>query len=424
MDIDEDLERRLDHASALVRFMLPFSLAWVLLSFIFDAQVSASGALVASMGLMAAILLENRLDPLWLRCFWLLVLDMGMTVAVMAVHPASYAVFIVVFRATMPLMIFSPKEPAWLRWGLVVPPILFWFLAWWVDYRFLPEFDISEEIARSYFAPLTGITLFGVLLFEFSYFDRLSVRNVSELRAAREVSEIAHDAKSRFLRSLTHDMRTPLHTITGYCDMTRVEAGEEGKLHPKLVHDRMTNVLSASQELLGMIDKGISLAALSGRGMEVSAKDFALKPVLEMVVSELEPMAQERGISLQIGDNMTAFLYADPDFTVSSLRHLLENSLKFCSEGNVVEVVCEPVGDKEYEISVIDDGPGFPPGAEEAAFAPFERLGQTMGSTFGGGVGLSLTKAQVEAMGGSIGIDPERYLGARVWIRLPRSKGS
>lgn len=231
MSLDADHRRRLEHASGLVRFLLPFSAAWALLSLFLGAYVSALGATIASLGFVFAILFERRIPSLWLRSIWLLTTDLGMFLATIATHPDSYTAFLLVFRATIPISVFSPKEPRLLRWGLVMTPILIWFATWWVGFQVLADFEIGEDLAQRFFAPLTGISVFAILLFEFAYYDRLHQSQVADLEAAKRASDQANASKDRFLRSLTHDMRTPLHTITGYTDML-VDAAHAGEPVP------------------------------------------------------------------------------------------------------------------------------------------------------------------------------------------------
>ena len=420
MSLDADHRRRLEHASGLVRFLLPFSAAWALLSLFLGAYVSALGATIASLGFVFAILFERRIPSLWLRSIWLLTTDLGMFLATIATHPDSYTAFLLVFRATIPISVFSPKEPQLLRWGLVMTPILIWFATWWVGFQVLADFEIGEDLARRFFAPLTGISVFAILLFEFAYYDRLHQSQVADLEAAKRASDQANASKDRFLRSLTHDMRTPLHTITGYTDML-VDAAHAGEPVPAdVVQARSTRVLAASHELLDMIDRGISLAALSGEGFDVKPQTVMVQALMADLVQELAPRCEAAGLTLEnrLPDDLA--LVADPAYLAVALRQLIENALKFCPRGGAIWVEAGAGAKAGFvEIAVCDDGPGFPLGREDRAFDPFERLGHAMGEISGSGIGLSLVRAQVEAMAGHVGIDASYSDGARVWIRLP-----
>ena len=419
---DMDLERRLRHAQAIVMFMAPFAALWGCVSLALGAYVSATGAFTAVTGFTLAMLLRERMNPLALRVMWLLILDVAMFLAIIATHPASYTAFLLLFRATAPISVFSPREPKWIRWGLVLPPVVIWFVTWALDYQVLPNFEIGEDLARSVFAPISGVTIFGILLFEFAYYDRLTSQYMSQLDEARRVSDQANLAKSRFLKSLTHNMRTPLHTISGYSDMIRSEIGAGTVAQAPELDKRMTRVLAASQELLGMIDKGIALSSMTSNGVEAVCRPVQPGPLIHQVLTEMHPVAQAKAITLGFdGPDAAAEpeVTADPDLLVAALRHLVENAIRFSPEQALVTVVCAAFGTDQVELAVCDNGPGFPPGSEESAFVPFERLGEALGASLGGGIGLTLLKAQIEAMGGHVGIDSAYQSGARVWIRLP-----
>lgn len=421
---DTDLERRLRHAQAIVVFMAPFAAVWGCVSLWLGAYVSAAGAFTAVTGFVLATLLRNRMDPVALRVMWLLFLDVAMFLAIIATHPASYTAFLLLFRATAPISVFSPRESRIVRWGLVLPPVVIWFVTWALDYQILPEFEIGEAMAHMVFAPISGVTIFGILLFEFAYYDRLTSLYMSQLEEARQLSDQANQAKSRFLKSLTHNMRTPLHTISGYSDMIRSEIGAGKVAHSTELEKRMTRVLAASQELLGMIDKGIALSSMTSDGVEALCRPVQPGPLMHQVLTEMHPVAQAKAITLSIdGPDATSEpeVLADPDLLVAALRHLVENAIRFSPEQALITVACAIAPNNHVELSVCDTGPGFPPGSEEAAFVPFERLGEALGASLGGGIGLTLIKAQVEAMGGTVGIDDAYKDGARVWIRLPRA---
>ncbi|MCL4481416.1 MAG: ATP-binding protein, partial [Bacteroidetes bacterium] len=111
------------------------------------------------------------------------------------------------------------------------------------------------------------------------------------------------------------------------------------------------------------------------------------------------------------------------------LLNLINNAVKFNREGGEVKVACEAgskekgVGMNTVRISVIDTGKGIAPDEIQKLFNPFQRIGAEISEVEGTGLGLTVAKKLIEAMGGTIGVESEVGVGSTFWIELPRSEG-
>ena len=102
--------------------------------------------------------------------------------------------------------------------------------------------------------------------------------------------------------------------------------------------------------------------------------------------------------------------------------NLLSNAVKYNRDGGRVHVTCEDVPDGRIRIKVIDTGAGIPPEKMKLLFQPFERLDADQTAVEGTGLGLALSKALAEAMGGTLGVESEADRGSTFWVDLPRSE--
>jgi two-component system sensor histidine kinase KdpD len=224
------------------------------------------------------------------------------------------------------------------------------------------------------------------------------------------VLERVDEQRSALLRSVSHDLRTPLATIravtsdlqsdTLYDDATRGEllalVGDEAERLDRLV----ANLLSLSRIEAGALApdlEAVALDELAGHAVERLGRRFEGRRVQLDLDADL-PLVQ--------GD------YTQIELVLSNL---LENAARHAPTGSIVRVGARPAGDV-VEIWVDDEGPGVAPFEAERIFEPFRR-GEGSSSS---GVGLAICKAVVEAHGGVIAVDPSPGAGARFRYPLPR----
>jgi two-component system sensor histidine kinase KdpD len=101
-----------------------------------------------------------------------------------------------------------------------------------------------------------------------------------------------------------------------------------------------------------------------------------------------------------------------------ALLNILENAILFAKPGGTVAIDCAPAGNNFLLVTITDNGPGFPRGKEDDAFLAFERLEQTTGAISGAGLGLTIARYLIEAMGGKVDVDSGYREGARVRVEL------
>ena len=242
----------------------------------------------------------------------------------------------------------------------------------------------------------------------------LQEKNV-ELESARSVAETASLAKSDFLSSMSHELRSPLNAILGFAQLM------ESEVPPPTTGqgESISQILQAGWHLLRLINEILDLAKVESGQVPLSVEPVSLADVLLESQSMIEPLAQQRGITLSFpAPDVPYFVKADRTRVKQVLINLLSNAVKYNHEHGTVEVRCTTDVPERIRISIVDSGAGLPAEQITQLFQPFNRLGQEAGTEEGTGIGLVVAKRLVELMGGTIGVESTVGTGSVFWFEL------
>jgi signal transduction histidine kinase len=239
-----------------------------------------------------------------------------------------------------------------------------------------------------------------------------------EMEARQRASQASTSAKDRALSTLAHDIRSPLGAIDGYCSNL-----DDDLYGPLSTEQRVAiaRVKMSGRHLLSLLETVMEMARLGAGVVTVAATPVRLAEVARDAVDMLRPAAAKKGQSLEIGELADDVVVADAARIRQVLVNLIGNAVKFTpasgriavrsTAGIVSGVPC--VG-----LSVEDSGPGIPE-AEQAAI--FEAYYRTEAAAFapGVGLGLAISKALVERMGGHLAVESVEGKGATFTIAWP-----
>jgi len=233
---------------------------------------------------------------------------------------------------------------------------------------------------------------------------------------ARILAERANLAKSNFLASMSHELRSPLNAILGFAQLLESDSPPPRPAQKGSID----HILKAGWHLLTLINEILDLAKVESGQVPMSLEPVALDEVLAECQAMIEPQASGRGLSLSFPPcGLSGFVLADRTRLKQVLINLLSNAVKYNVRQGTVQVGCFESGPGRVRVTIRDEGPGLDPEQVAQLFQPFNRLGQEAGMEEGTGIGLVVAKRLVELMAGAIGVESAVGAGSQFWFELP-----
>ena len=246
----------------------------------------------------------------------------------------------------------------------------------------------------------------------------LTERNKVEaaLTNAKATAEKANLAKSDFLSSMSHELRSPLNAILGFAQLMESDSPPPTDSQKESIDQ----ILHAGWYLLELINEILDLAIIESGKLSMSLEPVSLVEVMLECQSMIEPLAQRRGISMTFPRfDQPHSVMADRTRVKQVLINLLSNAIKYNQIGGSVVVDCCATTTPGYvRVTVTDTGAGLPPEKLAQLFEPFNRLGQAGNAEDGTGIGLVVSKRLVELMEGVIGVESTVGMGSVFWVEL------
>ncbi|WP_191058465.1 ATP-binding protein [Geminicoccus harenae] len=246
---------------------------------------------------------------------------------------------------------------------------------------------------------------------------------ISELVSAKAAAEAAGRAKSQFLAAMSHEIRTPMTGVLGMADLLAAEPLEpRQQAYLRAIH-------TSGQHLLHVINDVLDFSRLESGGVVLEQVDFSVPELLEQVQMIMSSQAAERGLrlSFDLDEHSPPVVRGDPTRLRQVLVNLIGNALKFTSEGGVqVRIGHTPLPDGriQFRFDVQDTGIGIAEERLEQLFRPFTQADQSISRRFGGsGLGLTICRQLVTAMGGEIGATSVAGRGSRFFFTIPFAPG-
>ncbi|MBS0195082.1 MAG: response regulator [Proteobacteria bacterium] len=245
-----------------------------------------------------------------------------------------------------------------------------------------------------------------------------------ELTAAKQAAEDATRAKSEFLATMSHEVRTPLNGIVPMLELLQSS---------KLALDQremLGTALQSSRQLLRIVDDILDYSKLEAHKLELESVSLNLRETLDSVIRLLDRQAQSKGLglSLHIDPDVRAVFRGDPVRIRQVVSNLVSNALKFTERGTIsvhVSKVKETRTHLQLRTEVRDTGVGIAPDAAGKLFSAFSQADASTTRVYGGtGLGLAICKRIVDLMGGRIGVESELGRGSTFWFEIPMLKAS
>jgi signal transduction histidine kinase len=254
---------------------------------------------------------------------------------------------------------------------------------------------------------------FGALEEKFNEVIGTVMREVTErqnranlLAAAKIAAEAATEAKSVFLSSMSHEVRTPLNGILGFTDL--LLEGHELSGPSRKIADK---IRSAGNALLSVVDDILDFSEIESGGVTLNRHDFSLTSMVNAALEMIEPQLLRKGLRLAsvIDPSIASHIRGDEARLRQILLNILNNAVKFTTEGSIrvsVNRVATAGRRQTLRFDVADSGIGIPADKHGQLFERFSQIDASVRRKFGGtGLGLAISKHLVELMGGQISFE-------------------
>jgi hypothetical protein len=278
---------------------------------------------------------------------------------------------------------------------------------------------------------LQGATALEALLLSFALAHRMTALKQENERIQRQANEEleqrvhertrelheALNARSEFLATISHEVRTPLNGILGNIDLIR----DKGLDADQARHLRL--IEQSGHTLLHLINDVLDYAKIEAGRMELESHTFDLPSLVHECVQLFEQKARENRVALQVDivDGEDHPVRGDSLRLRQVLSNLISNAIKFTLDGEVIVRIRPDAANSDYVLfEVSDTGTGIDTDKAARLFEHFFQVDASTSRRHGGsGLGLAICRQLVELMGGEIGVDSEPGRGSRFWFRVP-----
>ena len=258
-----------------------------------------------------------------------------------------------------------------------------------------------------------------------------------ELVTAKEHAEQSDHLKSAFLANMSHEIRTPMNGILGFADLLKEPnlSGEEQKQYIGIIE-------KSGVRMLNIINDIVNISKIESGLMEVVLSESNINEQIDFIQTFFKPMAQAKGVQLSSRTALSkkeSIILTDKEKVYGILTNLVKNSIKFTDKGSiefgyelVAENISEPIVAKIHEFSlqekrkpylqfyVKDTGIGIETDRQRAIFDRFIQADiQDIGARQGAGLGLTISKAYAEMLGGRIWVESVKGIGSTFYFTLP-----
>ena len=288
-------------------------------------------------------------------------------------------------------------------------------------------FEILQKFfAKAPFSAL-GFTISCLVLYiflskDFEYQVVELSRLREELNAALERAESANQAKTAFLFNMSHDIRTPMNAIEGFTNMAIKNIDDKEK-----VLDCLQKTKASGELLLSLINDILEMSRIESGKMDLTLSPHDIRTYARKIDSVLKELAEPKNINLsfELGEIRDAFVDLDEGRFNRILLNLGSNAIKYTQAGgfvmfNLRQLPSETDGTGLYEFTVSDNGAGMSEEFQQRMFEAFSReTTATTSGIQGTGLGLSVTKAFVDLMNGTISCESALGQGTKFTVTVP-----
>ncbi len=294
-----------------------------------------------------------------------------------------------------------------------------WYLVSIMPYGVLDDAILHLSDERQKTMVTAGGIILAALLVIFALYYRLTQQQLRELEKAEKAATSANKAKSEFLSSMSHDIRTPMNGIVGMTAIAIANVHDMAR-----VQDCLKKISLSSRHLLGLINDVLDMSKIESGKLSLNIDILSLRDVMENIVNIVQPQIKEKRqhFDIFIQDIESEEVCCDGVRLNQILVNLLSNAIKFTPEEGTINVYLfqeeSPKG-SDYvrcHFRVRDNGIGMSPEFQKKIFETFSREDTKVQKIEGTGLGMAITKFIVSMMGGTIEVESEQGKGSEFHV--------
>ncbi len=239
-----------------------------------------------------------------------------------------------------------------------------------------------------------------------------------ELIEAKEKAEESDRLKTAFLANMSHEIRTPMNGILGFANLLQKQ-----DITPQKEKEYLALIQQSGTRMLNIINDIISISKIESGEISITLSSTNINEKLEFIKSFFEPEASAKGIQIVVTSLLpaqNAVIITDKEKVYGTLTNLVKNAIKFTSAGTIELGSREKPEQAELEFFVKDMGIGIPHDQLDFIFERFRQVNESTTRDYeGAGLGLAISKAQVEKLGGKMWVESEVGKGSSFYFTIP-----
>lgn len=302
-----------------------------------------------------------------------------------------------------------------------------WYLVSIMPYGVLDDAILHLSDERQKNMVTAGGIILAALLVIFALYYRLTQQQLRELEKAEKAATSANKAKSEFLSSMSHDIRTPMNGIVGMTAIAIANVHDMAR-----VQDCLKKISLSSRHLLGLINDVLDMSKIESGKLSLNIDILSLRDVMENIVNIVQPQIKEKRqhFDIFIQDIESEEVCCDGVRLNQILVNLLSNAIKFTPEEGTINVYLfqeeSPKGSGyvRCHFRVRDNGIGMSPEFQKRIFETFSREDTKVQKIEGTGLGMAITKFIVSMMGGTIEVESEQGKGSEFHVIIDFEKAT
>lgn len=298
-------------------------------------------------------------------------------------------------------------------------------------YVVVPAISVILQIyIQDYILMYPAVTLSMLIIYVVSYITNTEelhkkndelVKAIEETEQAKKLTEKANQAKSEFLSSMSHDIRTPLNAIVGMTDMAIENLDDK-----KAAYENLKVVRDSSKHLLYLVNDVLDLSMIESGKIHLTESEFFLADIITELETMIWPLikAKKQTFVFDCDNDVDEAYVGDHQRIKQVLMNFLSNAIKYTQAGGSITLKAYEEKGFDTEVNLrfdcIDNGIGIDKKAQEHIFEPFVReVKSTINPVEGTGLGLAIVRNIVDAMHGELSVKSEKGMGSTFSVSFP-----